>query len=153
MISFLVLRLLESLHLSSILIITSLFSFHYYFPAACTQSNYTPNSTQDHSLKPCAPVQSAASLTLTFPVWASWTGRILNCLVPAANEWRRKHNELENVCPALSQVGGVFFLVLNSQFFFDAMACPELHRAQEVWLEEQLSRAATAVEIILDPPE
>lgn len=50
----------------------------------------------------------------------------------------------------LSQVGGVFCLVLNSQFFFDALACPELQKAQEAWLEEQLSRAATTVETILD---
>lgn len=50
----------------------------------------------------------------------------------------------------LSQVGGVFCLVLNSQFFFDAMACPELHKAQEAWLEEQLSRVTTMVETILD---
>lgn len=49
----------------------------------------------------------------------------------------------------LPQVGGVFCLVLNSQFFFDAMACPELHKAQEVWLEEQLSRVTTMVETIL----
>ncbi|TNN04102.1 serine/threonine-protein phosphatase CPPED1 isoform X1 [Takifugu rubripes] len=40
-------------------------------------------------------------------------------------------------------VGGVFCLVLNSQFFFDAMACPELSKAQEAWLEEQLSRVTT----------
>lgn len=50
-----------------------------------------------------------------------------------------------------SQVGGVFCLVLNSQFFFDAMACPELEKAQEAWLEEQLSRCATMVETILEP--
>ncbi|KAJ8284004.1 hypothetical protein COCON_G00028540 [Conger conger] len=39
-------------------------------------------------------------------------------------------------------VGGVLCLVLNSQFFFDASACPHLRDAQEAWLEEQLKRAA-----------
>uniref|UniRef100_A0A8C6S8U8 Calcineurin-like phosphoesterase domain containing 1 n=1 Tax=Neogobius melanostomus TaxID=47308 RepID=A0A8C6S8U8_9GOBI len=38
-------------------------------------------------------------------------------------------------------VGGVLCLVLNSQLFFDASACPQLKEAQETWLEEQLSRA------------
>lgn len=47
-------------------------------------------------------------------------------------------------------MGGVFCLVLNSQFYFDALACPELQKAQEAWLEEQLSRAATTVEASLD---
>ncbi|KAI1896033.1 hypothetical protein AGOR_G00090630 [Albula goreensis] len=39
-------------------------------------------------------------------------------------------------------VGGVRCLVLNSQLFFDASACPELRDAQEAWLEEQLQAAA-----------
>ncbi|KAJ8413626.1 hypothetical protein AAFF_G00081330 [Aldrovandia affinis] len=39
-------------------------------------------------------------------------------------------------------VGGVLCLVLNSQLFFDSSACPELRDAHEVWLEEQLQRAA-----------
>ncbi|XP_061764895.1 serine/threonine-protein phosphatase CPPED1 isoform X3 [Nerophis ophidion] len=37
-------------------------------------------------------------------------------------------------------VGGVLFLVLNSQFFHDASACPQLKESQETWLEEQLSK-------------
>ncbi|KAM3859757.1 serine/threonine-protein phosphatase CPPED1 [Diretmus argenteus] len=39
-------------------------------------------------------------------------------------------------------VGGVLCLVLNSQLFYDASACPQLKAAQETWLEEQLSRAS-----------
>ncbi|XP_041938539.1 serine/threonine-protein phosphatase CPPED1 isoform X2 [Alosa sapidissima] len=35
-------------------------------------------------------------------------------------------------------VGGVRCLVLNSQLFFDASACPALRDAQDAWLEEQL---------------
>ncbi|XP_032559340.1 serine/threonine-protein phosphatase CPPED1 isoform X2 [Chiroxiphia lanceolata] len=38
-------------------------------------------------------------------------------------------------------VGGVFFLVLNSQLFFDSSQCPELKEAQDVWLDEQLAVA------------
>ncbi|KPP77159.1 hypothetical protein Z043_103439 [Scleropages formosus] len=38
-------------------------------------------------------------------------------------------------------VGGVLFLVLNSQLFFDGSACPELRDAQEAWLEAQLQSA------------
>uniref|UniRef100_A0A8C6SBI4 protein-serine/threonine phosphatase n=1 Tax=Neogobius melanostomus TaxID=47308 RepID=A0A8C6SBI4_9GOBI len=41
-------------------------------------------------------------------------------------------------------VGGVLCLVLNSQLFFDASACPQLKEAQETWLEEQLSRATAS---------
>ncbi|RVE59346.1 hypothetical protein OJAV_G00187710 [Oryzias javanicus] len=41
-------------------------------------------------------------------------------------------------------VGGVLCLVLNSQLFFDASACPQLKEAQETWLEEQLSGAAAS---------
>ncbi|XP_036937722.1 serine/threonine-protein phosphatase CPPED1 [Acanthopagrus latus] len=43
-------------------------------------------------------------------------------------------------------VGGVLCLVLNSQLFFDASACPQLKEAQETWLEEQLSRASSSME-------
>lgn len=43
----------------------------------------------------------------------------------------------------LSKVGGVLCLVLNSQLFFDASACPQLKEAQETWLEAQLSRASS----------
>lgn len=43
-------------------------------------------------------------------------------------------------------VGGVFCLVLNSQLFYDASACPQLKDAQETWLEEQLSRASSSTE-------
>ncbi|KAM8729651.1 serine/threonine-protein phosphatase CPPED1 [Acanthopagrus schlegelii] len=43
-------------------------------------------------------------------------------------------------------VGGVLCLVLNSQLFFDASACPQLKEAQETWLEEQLSRASSSTE-------
>ncbi|XP_055789176.1 serine/threonine-protein phosphatase CPPED1-like isoform X2 [Salvelinus fontinalis] len=39
-------------------------------------------------------------------------------------------------------VGGVLCLVLNSQLFFDASACPDLRDAQEAWLEGQLQRAS-----------
>ncbi|XP_017560956.1 serine/threonine-protein phosphatase CPPED1 isoform X3 [Pygocentrus nattereri] len=39
-------------------------------------------------------------------------------------------------------VGGVLFLVLNSQFFFDASRCPQLKQAHESWLEQQLQSAA-----------
>ncbi|KFO11154.1 Calcineurin-like phosphoesterase domain-containing protein 1, partial [Balearica regulorum gibbericeps] len=38
-------------------------------------------------------------------------------------------------------VGGVFFLVLNSQLYFDSSQCPELKQAQDVWLNEQLAVA------------
>nr|XP_023413107.1 serine/threonine-protein phosphatase CPPED1 isoform X2 [Loxodonta africana] len=38
-------------------------------------------------------------------------------------------------------VGGVLFLVLNSQFFYDASRCPALKQAQDQWLDEQLSIA------------
>ncbi|NWS40043.1 CPPED phosphatase, partial [Probosciger aterrimus] len=38
-------------------------------------------------------------------------------------------------------VGGVFFLVLNSQLYFDSSKCPELKQAQDVWLSEQLAIA------------
>nr|XP_056722184.1 serine/threonine-protein phosphatase CPPED1 [Euleptes europaea] len=38
-------------------------------------------------------------------------------------------------------VGGVFFLVLNSQLYFDHSKCQEQKRAQDAWLDEQLARA------------
>ncbi|XP_076997876.1 serine/threonine-protein phosphatase CPPED1 isoform X2 [Tamandua tetradactyla] len=38
-------------------------------------------------------------------------------------------------------VGGVLFLVLNSQLFYDASKCPALKEAQDRWLDEQLSVA------------
>uniref|UniRef100_A0A8C3KNR9 Serine/threonine-protein phosphatase CPPED1 n=1 Tax=Calidris pygmaea TaxID=425635 RepID=A0A8C3KNR9_9CHAR len=38
-------------------------------------------------------------------------------------------------------VGGVLFLVLNSQLYFDSSKCPELKQAQDVWLNEQLAVA------------
>lgn len=38
-------------------------------------------------------------------------------------------------------VGGVLFLVLNSQFFYDASMCPDLKQAQDHWLDQQLSIA------------
>ena len=38
-------------------------------------------------------------------------------------------------------VGGVLFLVLNSQFLFDASRCPALKQAQDQWLDQQLSVA------------
>ncbi|XP_075292813.1 serine/threonine-protein phosphatase CPPED1 isoform X3 [Opisthocomus hoazin] len=38
-------------------------------------------------------------------------------------------------------VGGVFFIVLNSQLYFDSSKCPELKQAQDVWLNEQLAVA------------
>lgn len=44
-------------------------------------------------------------------------------------------------------VGGVLCLVLNSQLFYDASACPELKEAQEKWLEEQLNKASSATEL------
>ncbi|XP_072916587.1 serine/threonine-protein phosphatase CPPED1 isoform X1 [Hemitrygon akajei] len=40
-------------------------------------------------------------------------------------------------------VGGVLFLVLNSQFLCDASGCPELKRAHDEWLNEQLAAAQT----------
>uniref|UniRef100_A0A8D0BAN9 Serine/threonine-protein phosphatase CPPED1 n=1 Tax=Salvator merianae TaxID=96440 RepID=A0A8D0BAN9_SALMN len=39
-------------------------------------------------------------------------------------------------------VGGVFFLVLNSQLYFDASKCPILKQAQDTWLHQQLAVAA-----------
>ncbi|NXS17542.1 CPPED phosphatase, partial [Mystacornis crossleyi] len=39
-------------------------------------------------------------------------------------------------------VGGVFFLVLNSQLYFDSSGCSELRQAQDAWLDEQLAVAA-----------
>ncbi|XP_041829869.1 serine/threonine-protein phosphatase CPPED1 isoform X1 [Melanotaenia boesemani] len=41
-------------------------------------------------------------------------------------------------------VGGVLCLVLNSQLFYDASACPQLKEAQETWLEAQLSEASSS---------
>nr|KAF6366019.1 calcineurin like phosphoesterase domain containing 1 [Pipistrellus kuhlii] len=38
-------------------------------------------------------------------------------------------------------VGGVLFLVLNSQFLYDASRCPTLKQAQDQWLDQQLSTA------------
>uniref|UniRef100_A0A8C8R536 Serine/threonine-protein phosphatase CPPED1 n=1 Tax=Pelusios castaneus TaxID=367368 RepID=A0A8C8R536_9SAUR len=38
-------------------------------------------------------------------------------------------------------VGGVFFLVLNSQLYFDSSKCPELKKAQDEWLDAQLDVA------------
>ncbi|XP_006011025.1 serine/threonine-protein phosphatase CPPED1 isoform X2 [Latimeria chalumnae] len=38
-------------------------------------------------------------------------------------------------------VGGILFLVLNSQFYFDASKCPELKHAHDIWLDEQLAVA------------
>ncbi|XP_004401289.1 PREDICTED: calcineurin-like phosphoesterase domain-containing protein 1 isoform 1 [Odobenus rosmarus divergens] len=35
--------------------------------------------------------------------------------------------------------GGVLFLVLNSQFWYDASRCPALKQAQDQWLDQQLS--------------
>ncbi|XP_032183787.1 serine/threonine-protein phosphatase CPPED1 isoform X2 [Mustela erminea] len=35
-------------------------------------------------------------------------------------------------------VGGVLFLVLNSQFWYDASRCPALKQAQDQWLDQQL---------------
>lgn len=57
---------------------------------------------------------------------------------------RAVQNEGTSGLPPLpSQVGGVFCLVLNSQLFYDASACPQPKEAQDAWLEEQLSRAST----------
>ncbi|KAM8890590.1 serine/threonine-protein phosphatase CPPED1 isoform 2-T3 [Synchiropus picturatus] len=41
-------------------------------------------------------------------------------------------------------VGGVLCLVLNSQLFYDASACPQQKEAQESWLEEHLRRASSS---------
>ncbi|KAM6897699.1 serine/threonine-protein phosphatase CPPED1 [Xenentodon cancila] len=41
-------------------------------------------------------------------------------------------------------VGGVLCLVLNSQLFYDASACPRLKEAQETWLEAQLRRTSSS---------
>ncbi|XP_045675622.1 serine/threonine-protein phosphatase CPPED1 isoform X1 [Phyllostomus hastatus] len=38
-------------------------------------------------------------------------------------------------------VGGVLFLVLNSQLLYDASRCPALKQAQDQWLDQQLSTA------------
>ncbi|XP_010608315.1 serine/threonine-protein phosphatase CPPED1 isoform X3 [Fukomys damarensis] len=38
-------------------------------------------------------------------------------------------------------VGGVLFLVLNSQFWYNASQCPALKHAQDHWLDQQLSIA------------
>ncbi|XP_005860408.1 PREDICTED: serine/threonine-protein phosphatase CPPED1 isoform X1 [Myotis brandtii] len=38
-------------------------------------------------------------------------------------------------------VGGVLFLVLNSQLLYDASRCPALKQAQDQWLDQQLSVA------------
>lgn len=56
---------------------------------------------------------------------------------------------LEQYCSAWGNdyfsfwVGGVLCLVLNSQLFYDASACPHLQEAQDTWLEEQLSKASS----------
>ncbi|XP_077481222.1 serine/threonine-protein phosphatase CPPED1 isoform X3 [Stigmatopora argus] len=41
-------------------------------------------------------------------------------------------------------VGGVLFLVLNSQLYFDSSACPQLREAQESWLDTQLSKVSSS---------
>ncbi|XP_077406231.1 serine/threonine-protein phosphatase CPPED1 isoform X2 [Vanacampus margaritifer] len=41
-------------------------------------------------------------------------------------------------------VSGVLFLVLNSQLFYDASACPQLKEAQETWLDEQLNKVSSS---------
>ena len=46
--------------------------------------------------------------------------------------------------PPLPQVGGVQCLVLNSQLFYDASACPSQREAQDRWLEEQLQAASSS---------
>lgn len=38
-------------------------------------------------------------------------------------------------------VGGVLFLVLNSQLLYDASRCPALKQAQDQWLDQQLRMA------------
>lgn len=38
-------------------------------------------------------------------------------------------------------VGGVLFLVLNSQLWHDASQCPDLRQAQDRWLDQQLAEA------------
>ncbi|XP_025898740.1 serine/threonine-protein phosphatase CPPED1 isoform X2 [Nothoprocta perdicaria] len=38
-------------------------------------------------------------------------------------------------------VGGVLFLVLNSQLYFDSSKCPDLRQAQDMWLNGQLAAA------------
>nr|XP_060642330.1 serine/threonine-protein phosphatase CPPED1 isoform X2 [Anolis sagrei ordinatus] len=38
-------------------------------------------------------------------------------------------------------LGGVFFLVLNSQLYFDSSQCLELKQAQDAWLDQQLAIA------------
>ncbi|MEE6497581.1 hypothetical protein FKM82_002777 [Ascaphus truei] len=38
-------------------------------------------------------------------------------------------------------VGGVFFLVLNSQFFYDSSKCPDLKASHDRWLAAQLAIA------------
>ncbi|XP_059572822.1 serine/threonine-protein phosphatase CPPED1 isoform X2 [Alligator mississippiensis] len=38
-------------------------------------------------------------------------------------------------------IGGVFFLVLNSQLYFNSSKCPELKQAQDEWLNGQLAIA------------
>ncbi|XP_064376429.1 serine/threonine-protein phosphatase CPPED1 isoform X2 [Dromaius novaehollandiae] len=45
-------------------------------------------------------------------------------------------------------VGGVFFLVLNSQLYFDSSKCPELKQAQDVWLNGQLAVAEKRVKAV-----
>ncbi|XP_057682494.1 serine/threonine-protein phosphatase CPPED1 [Corythoichthys intestinalis] len=41
-------------------------------------------------------------------------------------------------------VGGVLFLVLNSQLYFDSSACPQLREAQETWLDKLLSKVSSS---------
>uniref|UniRef100_A0A3P9IXN9 Serine/threonine-protein phosphatase CPPED1 n=1 Tax=Oryzias latipes TaxID=8090 RepID=A0A3P9IXN9_ORYLA len=59
-------------------------------------------------------------------------------------------SSVENFCKTWGDdyfsfwVGGVLCLVLNSQLFFDASACPQLKEAQETWLDDQLSTAASS---------
>ncbi|XP_023385408.1 serine/threonine-protein phosphatase CPPED1 isoform X2 [Pteropus medius] len=38
-------------------------------------------------------------------------------------------------------VGGVLFLVLNSQFLYNSSGCPALKQAQDAWLDQQLGLA------------
>lgn len=59
----------------------------------------------------------------------SWKSKLIKCLLSLL----------------LPQVGGVLCLVLNSQLFYDASACPQLKEAQETWLEDQLRRASLAM--------
>lgn len=114
----------------------------------CSRSSWDMRRRMKKISQMVKPFSSGLLLGVCFPAGRGENRRI------GMHEKRRKH-VIKNasrkrplikrlLCLPLPQVGGVLCLVLNSQFFHDASACPQLQEAQEAWLEDQLSRASLA---------